>query len=242
VGSMYFSAQNPRPTSLSKQPRDPKDAEDSSEEDSDEDSSEEESSDEDDARPNQGTELTREQRRAQTKARKEAAKAKQKKRPEAGDLPTDSEDEDDDDEDSDDSAPANPNHTAKARSQAAAAPKLPDEPAKAGTPGSSKGPAKKTDVSQLTRREREALQAQQSRERYQKLHAEGKTDEAKADLARLAVIKEKREQEAARKKAEAEEKAEREKERQEASNRERRMREAAMGSSAAKSGKGGKKK
>lgn len=108
--------------------------------------------------------------------------------------------------------------------------------------GSSKAPVKKKDPSQLTRREREALQAQQAKERYQKLHAEGKTDEAKADLARLAVIKERRAAEAARKKAEAEEKAERDAERQEAANRERRLREAALGSNAAKAGKGGKKK
>ena len=50
------------------------------------------------------------------------------------------------------------------------------------------------------------MQAQQAKERYQKMHAEGKTDEAKADLARLSLIKEKREQEAARRKAEKEEK------------------------------------
>lgn len=159
-------------------------------------------------------------------------------------MPTDSSEDEDDDEDEDsDDAPANPNHTAKSRTQAGMAPRTEEEvPAKAGAPGSSKAPAKKQDISQLTRREREALQAQQAKERYQKLHAEGKTDEAKADLARLAIIKERREQEAARKKAEAEEKAERDKERSEAGNRERRMREAAMGSSAGKTGKGGKKK
>ncbi|KAJ5469474.1 hypothetical protein N7539_009092 [Penicillium diatomitis] len=64
------------------------------------------------------------------------------------------------------------------------------------------------DPSQLSRREREAIEAQQARERYLKLHAEGKTDEAKADLARLAVIREQREAERLRKLAEKEEKDE----------------------------------
>ena len=59
-------------------------------------------------------------------------------------------------------------------------------------------------MANLSRREREALQAQQARERYQKLHAEGKTDEARADLARLKLVRERREAEAARKQAEKE--------------------------------------
>jgi hypothetical protein len=65
--------------------------------------------------------------------------------------------------------------------------------------GGKGSPAKGKPVAELSRREREALQAQQAKERYQKLHEAGKTDEAKADLARLAVIREKREAEAARK-------------------------------------------
>lgn len=74
------------------------------------------------------------------------------------------------------------------------------------------------------------MQAQQAKERYQKLHAEGKTDEARADLARLAIIKEKREAEAARKKAEKEERDEKEAERRrELDEREKKRREAAMG-------------
>jgi len=52
---------------------------------------------------------------------------------------------------------------------------------------------------ELTRREREAIEKEQARQRYEKLHAEGKTDEARADLARLAIIKKQRE-EAAKKK------------------------------------------
>lgn len=46
---------------------------------------------------------------------------------------------------------------------------------------------------------REAIEKEQARQRYEKLHAEGKTDEARADLARLAIVKKQRE-EAAKKK------------------------------------------
>ena len=46
---------------------------------------------------------------------------------------------------------------------------------------------------------REAIEKEQARQRYEKLHAEGKTDEARADLARLAIIRKQRE-EAAQKK------------------------------------------
>ncbi|XP_034049941.1 pdgfa associated protein 1a [Thalassophryne amazonica] len=54
---------------------------------------------------------------------------------------------------------------------------------------------------ELTRREREEIEKQKSKERYMKLHLEGKTEQARADLARLAIIKKQRE-EAARKKEE----------------------------------------
>lgn len=174
--------------------------------------------------------MTREQRREAAKARKQAAIAKKSQKvPEAGDLPTS-------DEESDDDMPANPNHTAKARTQAAKAPVDPDAAPEAATKG--KG---KQDVSQLSRREREALQAQQAKERYEKLHAEGKTDQARADLERLKLVKERREAEAARKKAEAEERAELDKEKVEIMAREARRREQAMGK-ANRLAKGGKKK
>lgn len=55
---------------------------------------------------------------------------------------------------------------------------------------------------QLSRREREELEKQRSRERYNKLHAEGRTDEAKADMERLAIIRKEREQAAARREEE----------------------------------------
>ncbi|XP_035255129.1 pdgfa associated protein 1b isoform X5 [Anguilla rostrata] len=54
---------------------------------------------------------------------------------------------------------------------------------------------------QLSRREREEIEKQKAKERYMKMHLAGKTDQAKADLARLAIIKKQRE-DAARKKEE----------------------------------------
>ncbi|XP_048764134.1 28 kDa heat- and acid-stable phosphoprotein-like isoform X2 [Ostrea edulis] len=54
---------------------------------------------------------------------------------------------------------------------------------------------------QLSRREREELEKQQAKARYQQLHMEGKTEEARADLARLAIIRKQRE-EAAKKRDE----------------------------------------
>lgn len=53
----------------------------------------------------------------------------------------------------------------------------------------------------LSRREREELEKQEAKRRYQALHAAGKTEEAQADLARLAIIRKQRE-EAAKKKEE----------------------------------------
>ncbi|KAG9202216.1 hypothetical protein G6514_004653 [Epicoccum nigrum] len=199
------------------------------EESSEEDSSEEESSDEDGDKTKQ-EDMTREQRREAAKARKAAAIAKKSQKvPEAGDLPTS-------DEESDDDMPANPNHTAKARTQAAKAPVDPDAAPAAAAKG--KG---KPDTAQLSRREREALEKQAAKERYDKLHAEGKTEQARADLERLKLVKERREAESARKKAEAEERAELDKEKAELMAREARRREQAMGK-ANRLAKGGKKK
>lgn len=48
---------------------------------------------------------------------------------------------------------------------------------------------------------REELEKQKSKERYMKLHLEGKTEQARADLARLAIIRKQRE-EAAKKREE----------------------------------------
>ena len=157
-----------------------------------EDSEEEESSSEEDTNK---PALTREERRAAAKAKKEAAiRRKQGKVPEPGDLPSSSED------DSDDMPmPANPNHSKAARKQAEAPPVEVEEATEGVKDMSVGGKGKGKPLAELSRREREAIQAQQAKERYQKLHEAGKTDEAKADLARLKLIREKREQEAARK-------------------------------------------
>ncbi|CAL1273817.1 unnamed protein product [Larinioides sclopetarius] len=55
---------------------------------------------------------------------------------------------------------------------------------------------------QLSRREREELEKQRAKAHYQKMHAAGKTNEAKADLARLAIIKKQREEAAKRREEE----------------------------------------
>lgn len=191
------------------------DDDDSSEEE--EDSDEEDSDDDDAAAAAAKEEASREARKAQKKARKEAAIAKAKgKTVEVGDMPS----SDEDDEDEDDDMPANPNHSKAARKQAA------------------KAPAVEDDVDQVTdgvkklqagnRKEREALEAAAAKERYMKLQAQGKTDEAKADLARLKVIREQRAAEAARRQAEKEEREAQEKEkRAQIEAREARKREAA---------------
>jgi len=197
--------------------RDPEDVASSEEEEEEEESSDDEP-DPSTATDTQG--MTREERRAATKAKKDAVLAKKQQDPAApGDLPP-SDDEEESEEDGD--MPANPNHTAKSRSQAAKAPAVPN-----GTTAAAD--SKSRDKSQLSRRERETIQSQQARERYLKLHAEGKTDEARADLARLAIVKERREAEKARKEAEKEERAEREREREEMLERERKRRDAALG-------------
>lgn len=46
---------------------------------------------------------------------------------------------------------------------------------------------------QLSRREREEIEKQKAKANYQKMHAAGKTEEARADLARLAIIRKQRE-------------------------------------------------
>ncbi|KAG8239889.1 hypothetical protein J437_LFUL019474, partial [Ladona fulva] len=55
---------------------------------------------------------------------------------------------------------------------------------------------------ELSRREREALEAERAQANYQRLHAKGKTEEARADLARLAIIKKQREEAAKRREEE----------------------------------------
>jgi hypothetical protein len=110
-------------------------------------------------------------------------------------MPSSSEEESEEEDD----MPANPNHSKASRKQASAVPTAVDEAAEGVKDMSVGGKGKGKPVAELSRREREAVQAQQAKERYQKLHEAGKTDEAKADLARLKLIREKREAEAARK-------------------------------------------
>ncbi|KAJ8063463.1 hypothetical protein OCU04_007340 [Sclerotinia nivalis] len=206
-----------------------KNADDSSseeEEEEEEDSEEESSEEEEEEKP----EMTREQRRAAAKAKKEAAiKKKNQKVAQVGDLPTDSEEESEDDD-----MPVNPNHSKAARNQAKAPPKTVDEVA---------GDVAKMSVSkkpqELSRKEREAIEAQKKKEAYQRLHLAGKTDEAQADLARLAKVREERRLAAERKAAEEEERKEQEQAKSEQLAREQRRREAAMGPAA--KGKKGKK-
>jgi hypothetical protein len=164
------------------------DAKKRDDEDGEDDEEEEEEDSDDGAGPSNTTALSREEIKKQKKARKEAAIAKsQGKTIQAGDLPSDS-DEDDDDEDP---MLSNPNHSNASRKQAAA----PSSRVDAATEGVEKLKISGTP----SRRERESMEAAQAKERYRKLHESGKTDEAKADLARLKIIREKREAEAARK-------------------------------------------
>ncbi|KAL4792297.1 major facilitator superfamily domain-containing protein [Aspergillus venezuelensis] len=163
-------------------------------------------------------ELTREERRALTRVKKAAGAARRAQTAaQPGDLPpSDSES---------DSAPPTTNTKGKAPSPRAADDEDEDEdPTLPANPNYRK-PKKTEDgengEAQLSRREREAIEAQQARERYMKLHAEGKTDEARADLARLALVRERREEERLRKEAEKEEKAELA--RQRAEDRERKL-------------------
>lgn len=156
-----------------------------------EDSSEEESSEEDD---NDATgaskavaDANREDRKALKKARKDAAIAKQKTRTvEVGDLPSSDEEDSDEDED----MPANPNHSKAARTMAQSG-------------GADKDVEEITDgvkniKAPASRREREVVEAAAAKERYMRLQAQGKTDEAKADLARLKLIREQRAADTAR--------------------------------------------
>lgn len=53
---------------------------------------------------------------------------------------------------------------------------------------------------------REQLEKQRAYANYQKLHAAGKTEEARADLARLAIIKQQREEAAKRREEEKKQK------------------------------------
>ena len=89
-----------------------------------------------------------------------------------------------------------------------------------------------TGTAELSRREREEIQKQEAARRYQQLHAQGKTDEARADLARLAIVRKQRE-EAARK---------REEEKKEREARQNAAKEASLNAIKNKGGGGGRKR
>ncbi|KAM7207974.1 Casein kinase substrate phosphoprotein PP28 domain containing protein [Naviculisporaceae sp. PSN 640] len=193
-----------------------KDIEESDEEGSSEEEESEES--EDEAGPSKtavSEAQNREERKNQKKARKEAAIAKAKQQAvQVGDLPPS-----DSEEESEDDMPANPNRSAAARNQT-----------KASVKSVTEGVEKLNVGAPASRREREAADAAAAKERYRKLHEAGKTDEAKADLARLKLIREKREAEAARKQAEKEEREAIEAEKKaQIEAREAKRREAALG-------------
>ncbi|TAQ88125.1 hypothetical protein B7494_g3518 [Chlorociboria aeruginascens] len=196
---------------------------DASTSEEEEDEEEEESSEEEEE---DKPALTREQRRLAAKAKKEAAIArKNKKVAQPGDMPSSSEEESEEDD-----MPANPNHSKAARKQATAVPVQVDEAAEDMQDMSIDDKAKAKSPTELSRKERDALEAQRKKEAYMKKHLAGETDEAKADLARLMVIREKREADAVRKQAEKEEQDEAAKEkRAEIETREAKRREAALG-------------
>jgi len=66
---------------------------------------------------------------------------------------------------------------------------------------------------EMSRKQREELEKQAARRRYEELHKQGKTDEAKEDLARLQEVKLRREAQAKKRKEDEEEKKEKEDER-----------------------------
>jgi len=66
-------------------------------------------------------------------------------------------------------------------------------------------PANMSTKPELSRREREEVEKQRAQANYRKMHAAGKTEEARADLARLAIIKQNRAEAAARREAEKKE-------------------------------------
>ena len=79
--------------------------------------------------------------------------------------------------------------------------RAPPKPAKKAVMATDKPDAKPVEV-QLSRREREEIEKQRARDAYNKLHAEGKTEQARADLARLALIRQQREDAAKKKEQE----------------------------------------
>ncbi|KAK6344180.1 hypothetical protein TWF696_007822 [Orbilia brochopaga] len=170
-------------------PREKEEEEDDSEEES---SEEEEESDEDEsgagssAKPTAPVitaDMSRDERRAAQKALKEAKRAQQAKGIASLSI---SDDEDEEEE---------------------AASSSKEKQPKAAVPGFQIGNPNAGNIDPtMSRREREAAEAAAAKERYRKLHEAGKTEEAKSDLARLAIIRKEREEKAKQRQAELDEK------------------------------------
>jgi len=172
-------------------PEEPKEDDDDSEDDSDE---EEEEEDEDGkptsskAGPVITEDMTREERKAAQKALKEAKRAKASAFGAPGTLP-----EDEDEEENEEAAEVPKPKQPKAAVKGFETNNLNSQGAISAEPT-------------MSRREREVVEAAAAKERYRKLHEAGKTDEAKSDLARLAIIKKEREEKRKQREAELEEK------------------------------------
>lgn len=118
--------------------------------------------------------MTREERKAADKARKKAAVAqKAATTPAPGDLPSDDDEE-----------------------EVEEVPKKSVRGIQVTNPNSA-GVVEST----LNRKEREAVEAAAAKERYWKLQEQGKTDQARADMARLAIIRQERDEKARQRKA-----------------------------------------
>ncbi|KAI0742785.1 casein kinase substrate phosphoprotein PP28-domain-containing protein [Daedaleopsis nitida] len=156
--------------------RDPNAEDDDDSEEEDEEEEEEEESEEEAAAPG----ATAAQGELSRTERRELTKKKKAAAAQAKGGPAKEDDEDD--EEADDPLLTNPNRAAGKRLAISdlSAPR------------------------ELSRREREEKEKKEAKERYWKLHAQGKTDEAKSDLARLAKIRAEREAAQAKRKAEAE--------------------------------------
>lgn len=143
-------------------------------------------------------------------ARKPARTAQRQKQQQRQQRSSSDEESDDDDSDDDSETEArdakkgvaalieieNPNRVTKKATQKLSQIKIDD------TSSSATGGSSSSSRPELSRREREQIEKQKARQRYEKLHAAGKTTEAKADLARLALIRQQREEAAAKREAE----------------------------------------
>ncbi|XP_064536479.1 28 kDa heat- and acid-stable phosphoprotein-like [Drosophila montana] len=150
-------------------------------------------------------------------ARKSSRPAAQRQKQQQQRRSSSDEESDDDDSDDDSEAEArdakkgvaalieieNPNRVTKKATQKLSQIKIDDAAGGGGGVGgsSSGGGGSGSTKPELSRREREQIEKQKARQRYEKLHAAGKTTEAKADLARLALIRQQREEAAAKREA-----------------------------------------